>query len=179
MEQYKDEIWRPIKGYEGLYEISNYGRVKSLKCHKERLRTPTKRNKDYLGVSLCKNGKQETKLVHRLVAEAFIPNPDNLPCVNHKDENPTNNVIDNIEWCSYKYNDLYGTRNERILQTKKMKKCCNAEKPVLQYTLDGEFVAEYKSILDAARLTSTSKQIISYCCNNQIKKRKGFIWKFK
>jgi len=179
MEQYKDEIWKPIKGYEGLYEISNYGRVKSFKWNKKKILKGNINNKGYLRVALLKNNVEIKKYIHRLVAEAFIPNPNNYPCINHKSENKLDNTENNLEWCDFQYNDLYGTRNERILQTKKIKKCCNAEKPVLQYTLDGEFVAEYKSILDAARLTSTSKQIISYCCNNQIKKRKGFIWKFK
>ena len=121
------EIWKDIKGYEQLYQISNFGRVRSLnKTLKNRfsffkrngiILNPLKLTKGYLGVRLYHQSKGETKRIHRLVAEAFIPNPDNLPCVNHKDENKENNCVDNLEWCSIEYNNNYGTRNERIGKT--------------------------------------------------------------
>ena len=111
------EQWRPIEGYEGLYEVSNLGRVKSLKCGRERILKPQMKKKGYLQVGLRKEGKYKMFKVHRLVAQAFIPNPEGLPQINHKDENPSNNRVENLEWCDSKYNNNYGTHNERIVQT--------------------------------------------------------------
>ena len=115
------EIFKDIKGYEDLYQVSNLGRVKSLKrispqghLLKERIKKQSNRGGGYLFVTLCKSGIQTMYSVHRLVAEAFLSNPDNLPCVNHKDENKQNNCVDNLEWCSYQYNCNYGTRNKKI-----------------------------------------------------------------
>lgn len=100
-------IWKPVVGYEGLYEVSNTGLVRSLNKLKGRILTPIKRKNGYLNICLYKNCKQVTKLVHRMVAEAFIPNPDNLEMVNHKDEDRTNNHVDNLEWCTRAYNQVY------------------------------------------------------------------------
>ena len=107
------EIWKDIKDYEGLYQISNYGRVKSLprmmkkrKCE-EIIKTPSVLPKGYLKVSLCKNGEIKYYFIHRLVAEMFIPNPNNLPCVNHKDCNTSNNNVNNLEWVTHKENNSY------------------------------------------------------------------------
>ena len=113
------EIWKPKKDYEGLYEVSNLGRVKSLGNgksinSKEGILKPGKIKQGYLQVTLCKNRKQKRFLVHRLVAEAFLPNPENLPFINHKDEDKTNNSVDNLEYCTREYNNNYGTRNERV-----------------------------------------------------------------
>ena len=126
------EFWKPVVGYEGLYEISSFGRVKSLPkyvnaSHRgfvgKRL-LPEKIMKPsncfgYLIVALRKDGKYKKIRVHRLVAQAFIPNPENLPCVNHKDENTLNNKIENLEWCTHEYNDNYGSRNEKISKSRK------------------------------------------------------------
>lgn len=106
-----EEIWKDIEGYEGLYQISNLGRVWSVKkeiYRKEGFVGP------YPSVSLTKDGHYDTFSIHRLVAKAFIPNPLDLPQVNHKDENPLNNCVDNLEWCTAKYNSNYGTRNKRV-----------------------------------------------------------------
>ena len=130
--------WKDIKGYEGIYQVSSYGNIKSMdriveansnhkyqhiKEHLLRLNG----GKKYIQVILCKNGKTKPFLVHRLVAEAFISNPNNLPCVNHKDENPKNNNVDNLEWCTYKYNNEYNRRVEKckhkISQTLKGRPC--------------------------------------------------------
>lgn len=103
-------VWKPVVGYEGLYEVSNTGLVKSLNCYnykEPRLMKLGKRRDGYLSVGLSKNNRTKTKTVHRLVAEAFIPNPNNLEMVNHKDENRTNNNVENLEWCSRAYNQLY------------------------------------------------------------------------
>ena len=106
------EIWKPIKGFEGEYEISNFGQVKSLKTniilHQYKYRG------GYLEVHLRQHSKKFHKKIHRLVAEAFIPNPNNYPEVNHKDENKKNNCVENLEWCTSEYNTNYGTLIERL-----------------------------------------------------------------
>ena len=115
------EEWRPIEGYEGLYEVSNTGQVRSLDKYDSMNRFLRGRilrlftdGLGYLRAQLYSNSKRKSFLVHRLVAQAFIPNPDNLPQVNHRDENPSNDNVDNLEWCDGKYNVNYGTRIDRI-----------------------------------------------------------------
>ena len=118
----ENEIWKDIRGYEGIYKISSYGRVWSLKRKgvvKEKILSQTYNNNGYLRISLNKNNKSKSILVHRLVAQSFIPNPNNLPCVNHKDENKLNNQVDNLEWCTHKYNNNYGTIKQRSGETLK------------------------------------------------------------
>lgn len=112
------EIWKNIEGYEGKYQVSNLGQVKSM-IGQEKVLHPKKHRNGHLQIGLHKDKKRKTMYIHRLVAQAFIPNPDNLPCVNHKDENPSNNNVDNLEWCTQKYNCNYGTRVDRIMETKK------------------------------------------------------------
>ena len=112
------EIWKNIEGYEGKYQVSNLGQVKSM-IGQEKVLHPKKHRNGHLQIGLHKDKKRKTMYIHRLVAQAFIPNPDNLPGVNHKDENPNNNNVDNLEWCTQKYNCNYGTRVDRIMETKK------------------------------------------------------------
>lgn len=171
-----NEVWKDVVGYEGLYQVSNLGRVKSLWFGKERILKLGRNIFGYLTVGLHKNEQQKTCKVHRLVAQAFIPNPNVLPEVNHKDENKTNNSIENLEWCDTKYNSNYGTRNQRISE-----KCTNGKcsKPVLQYTLDGKFVKEWKSTRDIKRNLGYDQSHISKCCNGKIKSSYSFIWKYK
>lgn len=109
------EIWRPISGYEGLYEVSDKGRIRAQSQYRS-WKTPislTLMNTGYLRARLCKNGKGRGYSVHRLVAEAFIPNPDNLPLVNHKDEDKTNNCVENLEWCTHSYNSKYSANRRK------------------------------------------------------------------
>ena len=114
-----EEIWRDIAGFEGIYQVSNLGRIKSFQgwkrasCPKEFILKSTLANNGYCQVTLYKDTKRKKYLVHRLVAEAFIPNPDGLPHINHKDENPENNKADNLEWCTPLYNNKYGTARYR------------------------------------------------------------------
>ena len=162
-----EEIWCPIKGYEGFYGVSDQGRVRSLKFGKERILKPIRNQQGYILVCLCKNREKKMCKIHRLVAQAFIPNPDNLPQVNHRDEDKTNNYVQNLEWCDSKYNNNYGTRNQRISKT------------VLQYTKSGAFVREWKSTHDAERNLGYSKCNISKCCNGKLKSAYNFIWKYK
>lgn len=127
------EEWRDIEDYKGLYQISSYGRVKSLertvwdnrgyyRTVPEKIRKPQNNGRGYLYVALHKDGKSKNYLVHRLVACAFIPNPQSLPCLNHKDEDKYNNHMDNLEYCSYSYNTNYGTRNLRASEKLKGRK---------------------------------------------------------
>ena len=171
-----EEIWCPIKGYEGLYEVSDQGRVRSLKFGKERILSPGKLQNGYLRVNFCKNGEQKNLLVHRLVAQAFIPNPDNLPQVNHKDQDQENNSVQNREWCDGKYNINYGTCIKRVSE-----KLTNGKlsKPVLQYTKSGEFVREWKSARDVQRTIGYFHNYISNCCNGRYKSAYGYVWKYK
>ena len=174
-----EEIWKDIKDYEGLYQVSNLGRVKSLEritrhghLWKERLLKICYNPANYKIVILAKDGKNKTRLVHRLVAEAFIPNPDNLPQINHKDENPTNSCVDNLEWCTNKYNVNYGTRNERH--------AAKMSKTVYQYTLDGELIKVWQSTREIERQLGYNHGDIGSCCRHQphYKTHKGYIWDY-
>lgn len=176
----KKEYWKPVLDYEGLYEVSNWGRVKSVKrlvksprgyrtvC--ERILKSTKDSHGYLCVSLHKEGKMKFVKIHRLVAEAFLDNTDNLPCVNHKDENPLNNVVSNLEWCTYKYNNNYGTARQRMAEKQ--------SKSVLQYDLEGNFIKEWKSTKECG-INGYNQGHVAACCRGERKTHKGFIWKYK
>lgn len=167
----KKEYWKPVVGYEGHYQVSNFGRVKSIKFGKERiLKQHINIKGGYYYVCLLKNGKHKNYYVHRLVAQAFLPNPYKLPQVNHKDENKTNNNVDNLEWCTNEYNHNYGTINERISQSQ--------SKPVLQYDLNGNLIKEWKSINECGR-NGFNQGDICKCCNGKRKTAKGFIWVYK
>ena len=170
------EIWKDIEGYDGKYQVSNYGNVKSLNYNntcKERLLKPMLKNRGYLCVSLYKPLKIFS--IHRLVANAFIPNPDNLPCVNHKDEDKTNNHVGNLEQCTNKYNQNYGTCRERI--RKSLLNYPKTSKKVYQYTLDGEFVKEWKSTKECARNGFDQRAIVK-CCKGKRKTHRGYIWSY-
>lgn len=125
------EIWKDIQGYEGLYMISNYGNVKSLgnnKSRKEKILNPRTNTKGYKQIALCKNNKRKYYSIHKLVALHFIPNPNNLSEINHKDENKNNNSIENLEYCDHKYNMNYGTRTERARNKTKGREGLKGEK---------------------------------------------------
>ena len=112
-----NEIWRDVPHYDGLYKISNYGRVKSFCKGDEQYKVQHDNGRGYMTVQLYKNGKMKNEYVHRLVALAFIPNPNGLPQVNHKDEDKQNNYVDNLEWCDATYNNNYGTHTQRVVET--------------------------------------------------------------
>lgn len=173
------EVWKPVPGYEGLYEVSDRGRVKSLArktnnqfCKEDIILSPgwVHNKNGYLFVYLCKDGVRKHFLVHRLVALVFIPNPFNLPMVNHKDENPQNNSVENLEWCGVKYNINYGNRTYKAAFKKSI--------PVFQYTKNGVFVKEYRSAVEAERETGICSQNISKCRAGKLPSAGGFIWRY-
>lgn len=164
-----EEIWNNIEGWPD-YQISNLGRVKSLKFNQERILKPSINKRGYKRVVLCNNKKQKTFQVHKLVAMAFIPNPDNLPEINHKNENPQDNRVENIEWCDRFYNINYGTRKDRIAKAK--------SKKVAQYTLDGMLVRVWESATQIMMETGIDKTCISACARGICKKSHGSIWKY-
>lgn len=168
-----NEIWKDIDGYEGLYKVSNLGNVKSLnyrRTGKERNLKPLTDSCGYLDVKLCKNGKTRHFNVHRLVAQAFLENTDYKSDVNHKDEDKTNNCVDNLEWMTRKENINYGTHNQRSSKSR--------SKSVLQFTKNGEFVKEWSSVIQIQRELGFSSGNISQCCNEKIKTSYGYVWKF-
>ena len=160
------EEWRDIKGYEGYYQISNIGRIKSLMYRGLKRKTPKiikwrVASNGYAQVILSVNNTQRRYSVHRLVALHFIPNLDNKPCINHKDENPLNNNVENLEWCTYSYNTNYGNCIEKIRKENIGKV---GSYPVIQQSLTGDFIAEYSSIGEASRATGISYTMINDCC---------------
>lgn len=157
---------KDVVGYEGLYAVTSCGKVWSYKRQKFLGYHYDKRG--YPRVSLYKDDKIKHYMVHRLVAEAYIPNPENLPQINHRDENKTNNCLQNLEWCDSKYNANYGTRNEKISNSLKI--------PILQYTLNGEFVREWPSASDVGREVSGH---ISSCAKGSRKSAYGYRWVYK
>lgn len=162
-----EEIWKPILQYEAFYEVSNKGRVRSLRTGGI-MRMRIGRD-GYVRFSLTKDGKQTHKLLHRLLAIAFIPNPDNFAEVNHKNENKQDNSILNLEWCTHKYNSNFGTRLKRM--------AISNYEPVIQYTKDGEEIARYKSQKEAMEKTGIQSRHISCCCKGKRKTTGGYVWR--
>lgn len=165
------EVWKDIKGYESLYQISTLGNVKTLARQKvkEHILSP-ENNKGYLRVSLSKNNKKKHYFIHKLVAEHFIPNDKNLPEVNHKDENPLNNSVDNLEWCTHRYNLLYGSRRKKVIEKER--------KPVNQYTSDGYFIKTHYSMQSAGRFINKNTSAICMCCKGKQKYAYGYKWSY-
>ena len=165
-----NEIYKDIQGYEGKYQVSNLGNVKSLhynNTNKEKVLKTVLHKDGYLFVSL---GYGKTRAIHRLVAETFLPNPDNMPVVNHKDENKQNNSVDNLEWCSYEYNSNYGTNAERIAK--------NESKPINQYDLQGNFIKSWNSGTEIKRTLGYSNGNICNCCRGKQKTAYGYKWQY-
>lgn len=168
------EIWKDIEGYEGLYQVSNEGMVKSLRNNK--ILKPSNLEK-YPIVIFSVDGKRFGKHVHRLVAEAFIPNPQNLPCVNHKDENKTNNKVENLEWCDHYYNNHFGTKYERQAATQTNRVDCS--KTLYQYDLNVVLINIYPSVHEAVRHLGIKKQGILSVCSGKGKTYKGYRWSYE
>ena len=174
------ELWKQIKEYPN-YEVSSLGRIKSKK--REVIRSNGRNymikekilnqdiSKGYCRVSFFVDGKIKHCLVHRLVAEAFIPNTNNLLEINHKDENKLNNCVNNLEWCTSKYNCNYGNRNTKIINKRK--------KPINQYNLDGGFIKTWESAEEIAKVFNKQNgSHINRCCKGVFKQMYGYIWRY-
>lgn len=205
----ENEEWRDIPNYEGLYQVSSLGKVKSLRDRygnpREKMLKFERNRGGYLLTFLCKNGKKKTFSVHRLVANAFIDNPSNLPQVNHKDENKENNQASNLEWCTQKYNLNYGSRitkavantdykaiaskidykartakiDYKSIGTKNAEKLTNRQdlsKQVYQYTLDGELVAIWESTAECGR-NGYNFGNVAACCRNCFNREGNNVYK--
>lgn len=174
-----EETWKSIKGYEGLYEVSNMGRVRSVPHEVQsyggryfKTRSVIRKPHIVAGynqVDLCKDGKKHEYKVHRLVAEAFIPHSSQLQVVNHKDENKINNNADNLEWCNAKYNTNYGTARSRRKEKLSV--------PVMQLTLDGRPVKKWVSQQEAARVLGIQQSSISKCVKGSYQSAHGYLWR--
>lgn len=169
------EIWKPIPCYEGLYEVSNYGNIRSLFRYKKVLK-PWDIGTGYLMIYLSKEKTRKAFLVHRLVANAFIPNPEGKPQVNHIDENRANNSADNLEWCTCKENHDHGLHSKRLSIA--MRNNPKKSKPVEQCTMQGKVVAVFPSIAEAARSTGFNKADICECCREKRHTCKKYIWRY-
>ena len=165
------ETWKSVVGYEGLYEVSDLGRVRSLKFGKEKILKPGKAHGGYLVIGIRKDGQRKFLLVHRLVAESFIPNPQGFKTVNHKDEVKTNNVASNLEWMSMKDNINYGTHNKRSAE-KRSKQVQMFDKST------GELLATFPSLMEVVRVTGINQSNISQCCKGKLKSAGGFLWQY-
>lgn len=187
LERFEGEVWKDINGYEGLYQVSNFGRVKSLdrvvhcsknkKCKpynvsvKEKIMRCCFDNDGYIHTTLSNSGIHNRVLIHRLVALSFLENPNEYPVVNHKDENPSNNHVDNLEWCTYTYNNQYSNIYEKAYRV--------TRKPVYQFSLDGKFIREFASTKEASRAIGGSAADISSCCHGRTNSMYGYYWRFK
>lgn len=190
IESLPNEEWRDVVGYEGLYQVSNLGRI--LCCEKVTttnilLRSKIKkcaiRKNGYLGTTLydASTNRRKQVSIHRLVAEAFIPNPDNKPCVDHIDTNRTNNTKENLRWCTYKENsnNKNTLKNQSIAQKKVSERDGRRKKKISQYALDGEFIKTYSSFHEIERMLGYSMSNIHSCCNGKKKRVYGYIWRYE
>ncbi len=202
------EEWRDIPGYEGLYQASNLGRVKSLARNMVEFHKGTRYTRSYPervlsqgndghGYKLCwlsRGGKGKSIRTHRLIALAFLPNPDGLRCINHKDENKSNNIVENLEWCTHLYNVNYGSANARRKaahaaryahkvrknvkkhSVHKTHKLPNNDKAVYQMDMNGNILASFPSVKEATRVTGVNN--ISAAARGILRQSKGYKWMY-
>lgn len=178
------EVWKDVVGFEGLYRVSNTGLVKTVpridslgRNVREIVLKTRHNNRGYVQVHLYKDGKGYMQLLHRVVATAFLPNPTNLPQINHKDEDKDNNALSNLEWCTNLYNRRYGTGYQRSCEKHDYKKIgMRNAKSVRQLSLSGDLIAEYASSMLASKATGISPQQIRNCCNGYCKTAGNYLW---
>ena len=162
------ETFVKIEGFE-KYEVSNLGKVRNIKSG--RVLKTSLNNNGYLRLFLCKNNKRKHLYLHRIIATAFIDNPDEKPCVNHIDENKLNNDLSNLEWCTVRENLIHGTRTKRAAEKLSQK--------VIQLDLNGNVLNEFESMVQAGQETGVSRSNISSCCNGKLKSAGGYKWRKK
>lgn len=184
------EEWKDIKGYEGLYQVSSFGRVKSLNYHKTGAEKLLKQGFDkdgYKQLTLYKNRHKKNCKVHRLVAEAFIDNPNNYPIINHRNEFKFDNSVYNLEWCDEKYNSNYGSRNIRLSKSKQGAIFSDIQKQrisiakkisVYQLSMNNEIIRKWDGIVDASRELNIGDGHISGCCKGKYKTAGGYKWRY-
>ena len=176
------EVWKDVVGFEEAYQVSNFGRIKrkertdsNNRTHKERIMSPSMYSNGYMNVELRMNNKKRRTSVHRLVAEAFIDNPLNLPQINHKDENKANNHVSNLEWCTAQYNIRYkdGVKRRRATAILNSNAVC-------KYSLEGEFIEKFECATDAAISVNGNCTEILSCCHHRAHSLsyKGYMWRF-
>lgn len=178
----EEEIWKDIPGYEGRYQVSTRGNVASLNYNRtgeRRLRIPRLGKRGYLYLNLHKNGITKTMKIHRLVAITFIPNPKNLPQINHKDENKLNNNVENLEWYDSSYNNKYGNRPRKVLDAHKRNGSSKAERPVIKIDCSGTIIEEFVSISEAARQSGVRRESLRDCVLGRQHTCVGYYWKYK
>lgn len=168
------ENWKSVAGYEGLYEVSDLGRVRNAKSG--RMLKPCRHKLGYMSVMLYKEKEPRRHNIHRLVAMAFIDNPNGFGVVNHIDENKANNKVDNLEWCSVEHNMRHGTLQERLSNMRGHDG--RNKKPVAQIREDGQVVKIFESVAQASRETKTARASIYLSCRGNNKKANGFYWSY-
>lgn len=164
-----EELWKDIKGYEGLYQVSNFGRIKRVTTG--RILKGRKDSKGYLMVNLSKNSIVSNKIIHRIVAQAFIPKPENKPQVNHIDENKSNNVASNLEWVTAKENINHGTHNERMAKTQSI--------PIIAINIKTGESTEFNSGKECARQLGLHHPSITKVLTGRLKQTGGYTFKYK
>lgn len=182
-----EEIWKPIEGFEERYEISNCGNVASLKYGGRDswgLLVPKKNNKGYLWVELWKDKKRSCFLIHRLVAQAFLENENGYDIVNHKDENPLNNHVENLEWCTHLYNVRYSLKLHGKYRPRQKPKSVRGkyrkanDKRICQIAKTGEIVKIWENFGEIKRTINKNEYGIRECCYGKRKTAYGYGWQF-